>query len=53
MEFQDALSRRRSVRTYADRPVPQDVLERIANAAVVWAPSAGFSLVMRLLVVSE
>jgi len=53
MEFQDALSRRRSVRTYADRPVPQDVLERIANAAVVWAPSAGFSQGLRLVVVTD
>jgi nitroreductase len=53
MEFQDALSRRRSVRTYADRPVPKDVLERIANAAVVWAPSAGFSQGLRLVVVTD
>ena len=53
MEFQDALSRRRSVRTYADRPVPQDVLVRIANAAVVWAPSAGFSQGLRLVVVTD
>ena len=43
MEFRDALTRRRSVRTYADRPVSRDVLERIADAAVVWAPSAASS----------
>lgn len=45
--------RRRSVRTYADRPVPRAVLERIANAAVVWAPSAGFSQGLRLVVVTD
>jgi nitroreductase len=53
MEFSDVLTRRRSVRTYADRPVPRDVLERIANAAVVWAPSAGFSQGLRLVVVTD
>lgn len=45
--------RRRSVRTYADRPVPREVVERIANAAVVWAPSAGFSQGLRLVVVTD
>ena len=53
MEFRDVLSRRRSVRTYADREVPRDVLERIANAAVVWAPSAGFSQGLRIVVVTD
>src|ERR671916_169017 len=53
MQFRDVLTRRRSVRTYADRPVPRDVLERIANAAVVWAPSAGFSQGLRLVVVTD
>jgi FMN reductase [NAD(P)H] len=52
VEFREVLSRRRSVRTYADRPVPHDVLERIANAAVVWAPSAGFSQGLRIVVVT-
>jgi len=47
------LTRRRSVRTYADRPVPRDVLERIANAAVIWAPSAGFSQGLRIVVVTD
>ena len=51
--FRDVLSRRRSVRTYADRPVPREVLERVANAAVVWAPSAGFSQGLRILVVTD
>jgi FMN reductase [NAD(P)H] len=53
VEFRDVLSRRRSVRTYADRPVPREVLERIANAAVVRAPSAGFSQGLRLVVVTD
>jgi nitroreductase len=53
MEFRDVLTRRRSVRTYADRPVPSEVLERIANAAVVWAPSAGFSQGLRIVIVTD
>jgi FMN reductase [NAD(P)H] len=53
VEFRDVLTRRRSVRTYADKPVARDVLERIANAAVVWAPSAGFSQGLRLVVVTD
>ena len=53
MEFRDVLTRRRSVRTYADRPVPREVLERIADAAVVWAPSAGFSQGLRIVVVTD
>jgi nitroreductase len=53
MEFQDVLTSRRSVRTYADRPVPRDVLVRITDAAVVWAPSAGFSQGLRLVIVTD
>ena len=53
MDFRDVLTRRRSVRTYADRSVPREVLERIANAAVVWAPSAGFSQGLRIVVVTD
>ena len=53
MDFRDVLTRRRSVRTYADRPVARDVLERIADAAVVWAPSAGFSQGLRIVVVTD
>jgi nitroreductase len=53
MEFRDVLRRRRSVRTYADRPVPRDVLNRVTDAAVVWAPSAGFSQGLRLVVVTD
>jgi FMN reductase [NAD(P)H] len=53
MEFSDVLNRRRSVRTYAERPVPRDVLERITSAAVVREPSAGFSQGLRLVVVTD
>ena len=41
------------MRTYADRPVPREVLERITNAAVIRAPSAGFSQGLRLVVVTD
>jgi FMN reductase [NAD(P)H] len=53
MDFQEVLRRRRSVRTYDPRPVPREVLERITNAAVVRAPSAGFSQGLRLVVVTD
>jgi FMN reductase [NAD(P)H] len=53
MQFREVLTRRRSVRKYADRPVPRDVLERVTNAAVVWAPNAGFSQGLRLVVVTD
>jgi nitroreductase len=53
VDFRDVLTRRRSVRTYADQPVPRDVLERIADAAVVWAPSAGFSQGLRIVAVTD
>jgi FMN reductase [NAD(P)H] len=53
VDFREVLSRRRAVRTYDPRPVPRDVLERIANAAVVRAPSAGFSQGLRLVVVTD
>lgn len=35
----DIIRTRRSIRRYLDRPVPQEVLERLLEAAV-WAPSA-------------
>jgi nitroreductase len=53
VEFRDVLTRRRSVRTYAEKDVPRDALERIAAAAVVWAPSAGFSQGLRIVVVTD
>lgn len=51
--FREVLNRRRCVRSYDDRPVPRDLLERITNAAVVRAPSAGFSQGLRLVVVTD
>jgi nitroreductase len=53
VEFRDVVARRRSVRAYRDEPVPREVLERITNAAVVRAPSAGFSQGLRLVVVTD
>ena len=52
MEFEQVVRRRRMVRNYADRPVPREVLERIA-ALAQRAPSAGFSQGVRLVVVSD
>jgi nitroreductase len=53
VEYRDVVSLRRSVRAYRDEPVPREVLERITNAAVVRAPSAGFSQGLRLVVVTD
>jgi nitroreductase len=42
MEFQDVVRKRKMVRSFEERPIPHDVVERIvANAQK--APSAGFS----------
>ena len=42
MEFQDVVRKRKMVRSFDDRPIPRELLERIlANAQR--APSAGFS----------
>jgi nitroreductase len=42
MEFQDVVRKRKMVRSFEDRPIPREVVERIlANAQR--APSAGFS----------
>jgi len=42
MEFQDVVRKRKMVRSFEDRPIPRDVVDRIlANAQR--APSAGFS----------
>lgn len=42
MEFQDVVRRRRMVRRYQDRPVPEQVRDRILDNATR-GPSAGFS----------
>jgi nitroreductase len=52
MEFQDVVRRRRMVRDYAARPVPEEVRERIiANA--LRAPSAGHSQGWAFLVIED
>ena len=53
MELGEILRLRRSIRSYAPAAVDRTVLERITNAAVVRAPSAGFSQGLRLVVVTE
>lgn len=40
MEFFDVVNSRRSIRSYTDDAVPQDMVERVINAAMT-APSAG------------
>src|SRR3954447_8732036 len=42
MEFVDLVRRRRMVRSYVDRPIPAEVLDRVLGHALR-APSAGFS----------
>jgi len=42
LEFDDVIRRRRMVRTYTDRPVPRDLVDRVLDAGRR-APSAGFS----------
>jgi nitroreductase len=42
MEFQDVVRRRRMIRSYDDRPVPPEVVDRIVDNGLR-APSAGFS----------
>lgn len=52
MEFSKVLARRRMVRNYAERPVPDDALDRIA-AAALRAPSAGNSQALGVVVVTD
>lgn len=42
MEFQDVVRRRRMIRNFDDRPIPDEVRDRILSNAL-HAPSAGFS----------
>jgi nitroreductase len=42
MEFQDVVRKRKMVRSFEDRPIPHEIVERIV-ANVQKAPSAGFS----------
>ena len=49
MDFQEVLQRRRMVRNFSDRPIPNDVLDRVLRNAQR-APSAGFTQGWDLLV---
>jgi nitroreductase len=42
MDFQQVVDRRRMVRNFEDRPVPQEIVDRLLRNAL-HAPSAGFS----------
>jgi nitroreductase len=42
MEFQEVVRKRKMVRSFEDRPIPRDIVERIV-ANMQKAPSAGFS----------
>ncbi len=52
MEFRELLKRRKSVRAYEQRPIPQDILDRVL-ASVLHAPSAGFTQGNEFLLVDE
>jgi FMN reductase [NAD(P)H] len=52
MEFEDVLARRRMVRNYTDQAVENEVLDRIA-AAALRAPSAGNSQAIGVVVVTD
>lgn len=52
MEFSEVLRRRRMVRNYADEPISDQVLTRIAEAGRK-APSAGFSQGMAFVIVTD
>lgn len=52
MEFQDVVRHRRMVRTYEDRPVPRELVDRIVDNSLR-APSAGFSQGTAYLVLTE
>jgi len=40
MEIMEAIRKRRSIRSFADRPIPPKILEELKDA-LIWAPSAG------------
>jgi nitroreductase len=52
MEFQEVVRRRRMIRTFSDKPVPEASLARILDNAVR-GPSAGFSQGQSFLVLTE
>src|SRR3954451_24786336 len=52
MEFAEVMRRRRMVRSYEDRPIPDDVIDRVLGAGLR-APSAGFTQGTELLVLER
>lgn len=52
MEFKEVVRRRRMVRNFEDRPLPDEVVERILSNAL-HAPSAGFSQGWAFLLLTE
>ncbi|MGH7911381.1 MAG: nitroreductase family protein [Candidatus Dormibacteraceae bacterium] len=52
MEFAQVMRKRRMIRSYEDRPVPEDFVERIVRNGLR-APSAGFSQGWAFLVLTE
>lgn len=52
MELFDALHSRRSIRKYEDRPVPEDVIQKILRAAMM-APSAGDARPWQFILVTD
>ena len=52
MDLLDVIKGRRSIRTYTDRPVPDDTLATLLEAAQ-WAPSASNQQRWRFVVVSD
>lgn len=52
MEFYDAIRTRRSVRGYRSDPIPDDVLDRVLDAALL-APSGSNRQPARLILVED
>lgn len=52
MEIEDAIRNRRSIRSYQDRPVEDEKIEKILDAAR-WAPSAGNLQSMEYVIVKD
>ncbi len=52
MEFKDLMKKRRSIRKYSDRPVPEEVLDRILEVTLD-APSSRNSRSSRFLIVDD
>ena len=52
MDFYEVIKTRRSVRSFSDEPIPEEVLERVLNAARI-APSGSNRQPTRLIVVKD